>query len=90
MKMAKHAATIAGIVVASLGLATLMIGSDGKAAVGDGKGSIQPNPPSCVCAPGTSTMIGTTLVHCQCGAATCVVAEHITAVAKSFSFQCAK
>lgn len=85
MTTSRFAATLLGtIALASLGTVTLLTSSGGKAAA-------QQNPPACTCAPYTSlTQIGTNLVHCQCGAATCVVSEHITAQAKSYGLQCVK
>jgi hypothetical protein len=85
MSIAKFAATLAG----SLGIglvvtAMLMTAKDGNAAA-------QQTPPACVCAPAASAAsIGTNLVHCQCGAATCVVSEHFTGQAKTYALQCIK
>jgi hypothetical protein len=92
MTTSKYAAVVVAVAaIATLGLATLLISSDGRAASRVGKAGAPQSPQACACAPSTSvTLIGTTLVHCQCGAATCVVAEHITGVAKSYSFQCTK
>jgi hypothetical protein len=85
MSMTKVTATLAGtLALALLGTAALLTGNAGKAAA-------QQNPPACTCAPYTSlSQIGTNVVHCQCGAATCVVSEHITAQTKSYGLQCVK
>jgi hypothetical protein len=79
------AVTLAGTIALSV------LGTVALSAVGDGKGAAQQPPAACVCAPFTSmTSIGTNLVHCQCGPATCVVSEHITGQAKSYGLQCVK
>lgn len=85
MTTSRFAATLAGaIALASLGTVTLFIVSGGKA-------TAQQTPPACNCAPYTAlSQIGTNIVHCQCGAATCVVSEHITGQAKSYGLQCIK
>jgi hypothetical protein len=85
MTTSKFKATVAGtIALALLGAVTLFAGGDGKAAA-------QQNPPACTCAPVTSVAsIGTNLVHCQCGPATCVVSEHFTGQAKTYALQCTK
>jgi hypothetical protein len=85
MSMTKVTATLAGtLALALLGTVALLTGNDGKAAA-------QQNPAPCVCAPFTAvTAIGTNLVHCQCGAASCVVSEHITGQAKTYDLQCVK
>jgi hypothetical protein len=85
MTTSRIAATVLGtIALASLGTVTLLTGIGGKAAA-------QQSPPACSCAPHTSlSQIGTNVVHCQCGAATCVVSEHITAQTKSYGLQCVK
>ena len=33
---------------------------------------------------------GTSVIHCQCGPATCVVGEFVTGQAKNYSLQCVK
>ena len=85
MTTSKIAATLAGtFALAILGTVALITGGDRKAAA-------QQTPPGGVCAPFTAmTSIGTNLVHCQCGPATCVVSEHITGQAKSYGLQCVK
>ena len=85
MTTSKLVATLAGtLTLALLGTVTLLAGNDGKAAA-------QQNPPPCTCAPVTSVAtLGTNLVHCQCGPATCVVSEHFTGQAKTYALQCAK
>ncbi len=85
MTTSKFAATLAGtMTLALLGTLTLLTGNDGKAAA-------QQNTPACTCAPVTSVAtLGTNLVHCQCGPATCVVSEHFTGQAKTYALQCVK
>jgi hypothetical protein len=85
MTTSKVAATLAGtLALTLLGMATLLTGNDGKAAA-------QQNTPACTCAPVTSVAtLGTNLVHCQCGPATCVVSEHFTGQAKTYALQCVK
>ena len=85
MKTSKFTATLVGtIALVLLGTVALIAGGDGKAAA-------QQNPPACTCAPVTSVAsIGTNLVHCQCGPATCVVSEHFTGQAKTYALQCTK
>jgi hypothetical protein len=79
------AVAVAGLLaLAVVGTAAQVVGSSGKAAA-------QQTPAACVCAPFTAvTAIGTNVVHCQCGPATCVVSEHITAQSKSYGLQCVK
>lgn len=85
MTTSKFTSTLLGtIAIATLGTVALLTGSGGKAAA-------QQNPAACSCAPHTSlSQIGTNLVHCQCGTATCVVSEHITAQTKNYGLQCVK
>jgi hypothetical protein len=85
MTTSKFAVTVAAaLVLAILGTVALLRGSDGTAAA-------QQTPPACACAPYTTvTALGTNLVHCQCGPATCVVSEHITGQAKTYNLQCVK
>jgi hypothetical protein len=85
MTTSRIAATLAGtIALAVLGTLALLASSGGKAAA-------QQQPPACTCAPVTSVAsIGTNLVHCQCGPATCVVSEHFTGQAKTYALQCTK
>lgn len=85
MTTSRVAAALAGIfALGALGTLMLSIGNDGKAVA-------QQGPAACACAPYTSvTAIGTNMVHCQCGPATCVVSEHITGQAKSYGLQCVK
>jgi len=77
--------TLAGtLALMTFGTVTLLTGQGGKA-------TAQQNVPPCICAAFTAaTAIGTNLVHCQCGPATCVVSEHITGQSKSYGFQCVK
>jgi len=85
MTTSKFVATLAGaIALALLGSVALVPSNEGKAAA-------QQNPPPCACAPVTSVAtLGTNLVHCQCGPATCVVSEHFTGQAKTYAMQCVK
>ena len=84
MTTSRFAATLAVIALASLGAVALFTGIGGKAAA-------QQSPSACTCAPYTSlSQLGTNLVHCQCGAATCVVSEHVTAQTKNYGLQCVK
>jgi len=84
MTRLRLAATLAGVLALAVAGAAAQLSGAGKAAA-------QPNPPACACAPYTAvTAIGTNVVHCQCGVATCVVSEHITAQAKSYNLQCVK
>ena len=85
MTRSRIAATLtATLALAILGTAALLTGRDGKAGA-------QQTPAACACAPVTSlNAIGTNIVHCQCGPATCVVSEHITGQAKSYGLQCVK
>ena len=79
------AVALAGLLaLAVVGTAAQVVGSSGKAAAPQA-------PAPCVCASFAAvTAIGTNMVHCQCGAATCVVSEHITAQSKSYGLQCVK
>ncbi len=90
MTKSRIAATLLGtIALASLVTATLLTGIGAKAA--SQNPPAQQNPSACTCAPYTSlSQIGTNLVNCQCGVATCVVSEHITAQTKSYGLQCVK
>lgn len=85
MTTSKFAATLAGTLGVALVVTVMLITAK------DGNAAAQQTPPSCSCAPATSAAsIGTNLVHCQCGAATCVVSEHFTGQAKTYSLQCIK
>lgn len=85
MSIAKFAATLTGSLGVALVVTVILM------ATNDGRAAAQQTPPSCVCAPAASaTSIGTNLVHCQCGAATCVVSEHFTGQAKTYALQCVK
>lgn len=85
MTTSRFLATLAGTTaLAALGTFALLAGGGGKAVA-------QQQPPACTCAPMTSVAsIGTNLVHCQCGPATCVVSEHFTGQAKTYALQCTK
>lgn len=85
MTTSKFATTLAGSLAVALLIAVMVLTTH------DGKAAAQQTPPSCICAPATSAAsIGTNLVHCQCGAATCVVSEHFTGQAKTYALQCIK
>ena len=96
------AGTLAFVVVGAVGLYVGSGGSGNAAAqqLPSGGRPAAPQalvtPPSqslaaCVCAsPTTLTVSGTSLIHCQCGAATCVVGEYVTGQAKSYSLECVK
>jgi hypothetical protein len=89
MTTSRIAATLGGI--AAVGAMALYVGGGGS-----GRAAAQqptaPQPlPACVCAPATTlTLSGTSLIHCQCGPATCVVGEYVTGQAKNYSLQCVK
>jgi hypothetical protein len=85
MPKSRYPAIVAAIgVFVALGAATLLTARHGQAAA-------QQSTPACSCAAVTSVpTIGTNLVHCQCGPATCVVSEHFTGQSKTYSLQCTK
>jgi len=85
MTTSKFAVAVAGaLVLAVLGSVAVLKCNNKTAAA-------QQNPSACACAPYTTvTPLGTNLVHCQCGPATCVVSEHITGQAKTYNLQCVK
>jgi Spy/CpxP family protein refolding chaperone len=79
------------ILAGALALALAVVGTAAQVAGSSGKGAAPQSPAPCACAPYTTvTGIGTNMVHCQCGPATCVVSEHITGQAKSYALQCVK
>jgi len=84
--------TRTGIAVTLAGaLALAVVGTAAQVAGGSGKAVAPQTPAACACAPYTTvTAIGTNMVNCQCGPATCVVSEHITGQAKSYALQCVK
>lgn len=85
MTKSRIAAAMAGL------LALAAVGTAAQVAGGSGKAAAPQSPAPCTCAPYTTvTGIGTNMVHCQCGPATCVVSEHITGQAKSYAMQCVK
>ena len=85
MPKARYPAIVVAIgVFVALGALTLLSARHGQAAA-------QQSPPACSCASVTSVQsIGTNLVHCQCGPATCVVSEHFTGQSKTYSLQCTR